>query len=52
MSISYVARRLALPPRLGRWRQLMTEGGQAAVRADDEVVPASDVRRLRSMCAN
>ena len=24
----------------------MTEGGQEAVRADDEVVPAADVRRL------
>ena len=24
----------------------MTEGGHEAVRADDEVVPASDVRRL------
>jgi transposase len=24
----------------------MTEGGQEAVRADDDVVPAADVRRL------
>jgi transposase len=47
MSISYVARRHALSSRLVfRWRRLMTEGGHEAVRADDEVVPASDVRRL------
>jgi transposase-like protein len=47
MSISYVARRHGLSPSLVfRWRRLMTEGGQEAVRADDEVVPASDVRRL------
>jgi transposase len=47
MSISYVARRHALSPSLVfRWRRLMTEGGHEAVRADDEVVPASDVRRL------
>jgi transposase len=47
MSISYVARRHGLSPSLVfRWRRLMTEGGQEAVRADDEVVAASDVRRL------
>jgi transposase len=47
MSISYVARRHSLSPSLVfRWRRLMTEGGHEAVRADDEVVPASDVRRL------
>ena len=47
MSISYVARRHGLSPSLVfRWRRLMTEGGQEAVRADDEVVPASDLRRL------
>ena len=47
MSISYVARRHGLSPSLVfRWRRLMTEGGHEAVRADDEVVPASDVRRL------
>jgi transposase len=47
MSISDVARRHGLSPSLVlRWRRLMTEGGQQAVRADDEVVPASDVRRL------
>ena len=47
MSVSYVARRYGLSPSLiFRWRQLMNEGGQEAVRADDEVVAASEVRRL------
>src|ERR1700710_470340 len=47
MSISYVARRYALSPSLVfRWRRLMTEGGHEAVRADDDVVPAADIRRL------
>lgn len=47
MSISYVARRHGLSPSLVfRWRRLMTDGGHEAVRADDDVVPASEVRRL------
>jgi transposase len=47
MSISYVARRHGLSPSLVfRWRRLMSEGGQEAVRADDDVVAASAVRRL------
>ena len=47
MSVSYVARRYGLSPSLiFRWRQLMNEGGKQAVRADDEVVAASEVRRL------
>ena len=47
MSISYVARRHGLSPSLVfRWRRLMTEGGHEAVRADDDVVPAADARRL------
>src|SRR5438046_10029790 len=47
MSISYVARRHGLSPSwVFRWRQLMSEGGKEAVRADDEVVAASEVRRL------
>jgi transposase len=29
-----------------RWRRLMSEGGRQAVRADDEVVPAAELRRL------
>jgi transposase len=47
MSISYVARRHGLSPSLVfRWRRLMSEGGREAVRADDEVVPAAELRRL------
>ena len=47
MSVSYVARRHGLSPSLVfRWRQLMNEGGKEAVRADDQVVAASEVRRL------
>jgi transposase len=47
MSISYVARRHGLSPSLVfRWRQLMSEGGKEAVRVDDDVVAASEVRRL------
>jgi transposase len=47
MSISYVARRHGLSPSLVfRWRRLMSEGGREAIRADDEVVPAAELRRL------
>ena len=47
MSVSYVARRHGLSPSLlFRWRRLMSEGGKEAVRADDAVVAASEVRRL------
>src|SRR5438045_6240254 len=47
MSISYVARRHGLSPSLVfRWRRLMSEGGREAVRADDEVVPAAELRRV------
>src|SRR3954469_4994997 len=47
MSISYVARRHGLSPSLVFcWRRLMSEGGREAVRADDEVVPAAELRRL------
>jgi transposase len=47
MSISYVARRHGLSPSLVfRWRRLMTDGGREAVRADDDVVPAAEARRL------
>ena len=47
MSISYVARRHGLSPSLVfRWRRLMSEGGKEAVRADEDVVAASEVRRL------
>jgi transposase len=47
MSISYVARRHGLSPSLVfRWRQLMSEGGKEAIRVDDDVVGANEVRRL------
>ena len=46
MSVSYVARHGLSPSLVFRWRQLMSEGGKEAVRADDEVVAASEVRRL------
>ena len=47
MSISYVARRHGLSPSLVfRWRRLMSDGGREAVRADDGVVPAAELRRL------
>jgi len=47
VSMSYVARRHGLSPSLVfRWRSLMSEGGREAVRADDDVVPASEARRL------
>src|SRR5271156_2836974 len=47
MSISYVAREHGLSPSLVfRWRRLMSEGGKEAVRADEDVVAASEVRRL------
>ena len=46
-SISYVARRHGLSPSLVfRWRRLMSEEGKEAVRADEDVVAASEVRRL------
>ncbi len=47
MSISYAARRhrLSAQPRVPM-RQLMSEGGKEAVRVDDDVVGANDVRRL------
>ena len=48
MSISYVARRHGLSPSLVfRWRRLMSEGGKEAVRVDEDVVAASEVRRLQ-----
>jgi transposase len=47
MSISFVARRHGLSPSLVfRWRRLMSEGGKEAVRVDEDVVAASEVRRL------
>ena len=48
MSISLVARKYELHPnQLFRWRRLLHEGALTAMRAEEELVPASDVRELR-----
>ena len=48
MSVSYVARKYGIAPSLlFRWRKLMAEGGQEAVRSDDAVVSAAEVRGLK-----
>jgi transposase len=48
MSVSYVARKYGIAPSLlFRWRKLMAEGGQEAVRSDDTVVSAAEVRELK-----
>ncbi len=48
MNVSYVARRNGLSPsQLFRWRKLMSDGGKAAVQADDQVVGAGEVRALK-----
>ena len=48
MSVSYVARKYGIAPSLlFRWRKLMAEGGQEAVRSDDTVVSATEVRELK-----
>jgi transposase len=46
-TISSVARRNGVAANLlYRWRRLMTEGATIAVRADDDVVAASEIKRL------
>ena len=48
MSVSLVARTHGLlPSLLFRWRNRMAEGGREAVRADDDVVAAAEVRELK-----
>jgi transposase len=48
MTVSYIARKYGIAPSLlFRWRRLMTEGGQEAVRADDQVVGAAEIRDLK-----
>jgi transposase len=48
MTISFVARRHGIAPSLlFHWRRRMAEGGKEAVRADDAVVSASEVRALQ-----
>ena len=48
MSVSSVARKYGIHPnQLFRWRRLMYEGALCAVRAGEEVVPATEVKALR-----
>jgi transposase len=48
MSVSYVARKYSIAPSLlFRWRKLMAEGGQEAVRNDDAIVSAAEVKELK-----
>ena len=49
MTVSAVARLYGVAPSLlFQWRRRMSEGGQEAVRADEEVVPLSRVRELEN----
>lgn len=49
MSVSEVARRHGVAANLlFRWRKLLAEGGAAAVGSDEEVVGASEVRKLEA----
>jgi len=49
MSLSAVARKYEIHPnQLFRWRKLMQEGALSAVRADEAVVPVSEVKELRT----
>lgn len=48
MTVSYVARKYAISPSLlFRWRKLMSEGGKQAIKADDDVVAAAEVRERK-----
>ncbi len=48
MSVSVVARKYEVHPnQLFRWRRLFHEGALTAVRAEEELVPASEARELR-----
>jgi transposase len=47
MTVSAVARQHGVSPSLlFKWRQLMSQGGQVAVKADEQVVAASKLRDL------
>ena len=48
MSVSSVARKYGIHPnQLFRWRRLLYEGALCAVKAGEEVVPASEAKALR-----
>jgi transposase len=48
-SVSVVARKYSINPnQLFRWRRLMREGALSAVGADEQVVPASEVKDLKA----
>lgn len=48
MTVSYVARKYGISPSLlFRWKKLMSEGGKQAIKADDEVVAAAELRELK-----
>ena len=48
MSVSHVARMNGVAPNLlFRWRKLMTDGGKAAIDADDQVISISKARALK-----
>ena len=48
MSVSYVARKHGTAPsQLFTWRRRTAEGSREAIRADDEVVSAAEVRELK-----
>jgi transposase len=49
MNVSVVARKYEVQPnQLFRWRRLFHEGALTAVRADEELVPSSEVKELKS----
>jgi transposase len=49
VTVSAVARLYGVAPSLlFQWRRRMSEGGQEAVRADEEVVPLSHIRELET----
>ncbi len=48
-SVSVVARKYSVNPnQLFRWRRLMREGALSAMGAEEEVVPASEVKDLKA----
>jgi transposase len=49
MNVSVVARKYGVHPnQLFRWRRLWQQGALSAVKADEEVVPATEVKALKA----